>query len=183
MVLKKFIDAVLCSLGFRLCELCCASFLKQTHSPPIRSTLEPFARNKEHDGEEPESLLMRTSCSEYRIVHANLHPELPRRSYQPLGEPSCQRSEGSRQRRSRCQAKSNTEEHHPLTETTDHNQGQSFRRVWRVWKASLKLHHARFDEMSFGPSCEKHVSSSREANYVANIQWMTRSKSSSASLL
>ena len=65
-------------------------------------------------------------------------PELPR-SHQRLGKYLCKFSEAIPQERSRCQAKGNTDKHHPIE--LDHapqQKGKSSRRVWRVSNASLK---------------------------------------------
>ena len=73
LVVKKFIDAVLCSLGFRLRELCCSAFLKQTDLPPIRLTLAPFPASFSNSIWSPE--LPRTKARWWRarvFAHENL---------------------------------------------------------------------------------------------------------------
>ena len=50
LAVKKFIDAVLCSLGFRFCELRCNSFLKRTQFEA------QSCPDQKHDSEEPSLL-------------------------------------------------------------------------------------------------------------------------------
>ena len=79
------------ALGFRFCELHCNSIPKQTElaTTPLDDSRAFLALlpaqveaqsspEQKHNSEESQSLLTRSCRDEYRIVHVNLHSELPK---------------------------------------------------------------------------------------------------------